>query len=79
MCIRDRVYDGRDDAPKGTPWDNQVRINNGSTAKVQLTAFSWEHKETKRSGRSAGLEVVKIMKLKEFKEGDDRYETDPFD
>ena len=64
-----RVYDGRDNAPKGTPWDAQVRIGNGSEAKVQVTAYDWEFKGKK--GRAAGLDALKITKLEEMDGGGD--------
>ena len=56
-----RLYDGREGAPKGTPFPADERIGNGTIAHVQVTAYDWD--KNGKSGRSAGLEAVKIVKL----------------
>lgn len=56
-----RLYDGREGAPKGTPFPADERIGNGTIAHVQVTAYDWD--KNGKSGRSAGLDAVKIVKL----------------
>lgn len=56
-----RLYDGRNDSPKGTALPETVRVGNGSKAFVQLTAYDWEFKG--KTGRNAGLDALKIVTL----------------
>jgi len=78
-----RVYDGRNGSPKGTLFPlEQERVGNGSMALVQLTAYDWEFRG--QTGRNAGLDALKITKLKGVEGGGDPFDDekprgDPFD
>ena len=69
-----RLYDGREGAPKGTAFPPEERIGNGTIAHVQVTAYDWD--KNGKSGRSAGLDAVKIVKLTDAPGSGDPFDDD---
>ena len=82
-----RLYDGRNGAPQGTafPESEYIVLNsgagNGTIAHVMVTAYDWEFKG--KTGRNAGLDLVKVIKLTDTAGGGDPFDDenpsgDPF-
>ena len=76
-----RLYDGRDGAPQGTAFPENERIGNGTIAHVMVTAYDWNFQG--KTGRNAGLDLVKVIKLVDTAGGGDPFDDenpsgDPF-